>query len=159
MPPYVGSEVPTPGLARWPAAVRAQIRDGVVDVDAAAHCGGIGKHISGVAQQDLFAQLRRYFVAVEGDVSGGKVDHRFQADRAAVPEQGVELTQHDGADVFDSGDTGARCERFGGEMYIDHGAGTRPRRVERRWGDVQRVAVVGKLCDVTGRLINSEVVF
>ena len=71
MAPYVGSEVADSGLARWPAAVRAQIRDGVVDVGAAAHSGGVGKHISGVAQQDLFAQLRRDFVAVDRDVSGG----------------------------------------------------------------------------------------
>ena len=55
----------------------------MVNVDAAAHCGGVGKHIGGVAELELFAQPGRDFVAVDRDVSGGQVDHRFQADAAA----------------------------------------------------------------------------
>ena len=65
----------------------------------------------------------------------------FQANRAAVAEHCVELAEHDGADVFDSGDTGARCEGFGRQMHIDHGSGARPLRVEWQRGEVERVTI------------------
>ena len=53
----------------------------------------------------------------------------------------MELAEHEGADVFDSGYTGARCERFGGQMHIDHCTGPRSLRVEWRRGEVERVMI------------------
>jgi hypothetical protein len=89
--PYVGSEAPDPGLTGWrqPAFVGAQIRDGVVDIGGAADGRGVGKHVGGVAQQDLFAEAGRDFVAVDRGVAGSEVDHRFHADAAVIAEYGV----------------------------------------------------------------------
>jgi hypothetical protein len=67
----VGSEVPDPGLAGWPAFVGAQIRDGVVDIGGAADGRGVGKHVGGVAQLELFPKPGRNFVAVDRGVAGG----------------------------------------------------------------------------------------
>jgi hypothetical protein len=76
----VWSEVAEPGLAGRPAAVRAQIRDGVINVDGSADSGGVGKHISRVAQLELFAEAGGDFVGVDWGVSGWQVDDWFQVD-------------------------------------------------------------------------------
>ena len=106
-----------------------------------AYRSGVGEHVGGVAQQDLFAQLGRDFVAVEGDVSGGEVDHRFEADAAVFSEHGGELAQHHGTDVFGPADTGAGAERFGSHMHVDDGAGPGLLGVERRRDEVQRMVI------------------
>ncbi len=85
----VGSEVADSGLAGRAALVGPEVGDGVVKVDAAAHRGGIVKHIGGVAELELFAKPGGDFVAVDRDVSGGQIDHRFQADAARAAEQHV----------------------------------------------------------------------
>ena len=69
--PYVGSEVPDPGLTGRPAFVGAQVGDGVIDIDRAADCGGVGKHVGGVAQLELFPKPGRNFVCVDRGVAGG----------------------------------------------------------------------------------------
>ena len=45
-----GSEVADPGLPGRPALIGAEISDGVINIDAAAHRGGVGKHIGGIAE-------------------------------------------------------------------------------------------------------------
>jgi hypothetical protein len=67
----VGSEVPDPGLAGRPTFVGAQVGDGVIDIDRAADCGGVGKYVGGVAQLELFPKPGRNFVAVHRGVAGG----------------------------------------------------------------------------------------
>ena len=133
----VGAEVPEPGLAGRPAAVRAQIRDGVINVDGSADRGGVGKHISRVAQLELFAEAGRDFVGVDWGVPGGQVDDRFQVDRTVVAEQQPEPVEQDRADVFDAGDAGAGGEGFAAEVHINHCAGPGPFWPERRRQDLQ----------------------
>ena len=65
------SEVSDPGLAERPTLVGAEVGDGVVKVDAAADCGGVGEHVGRVAELELFAEPRGDFVAVDRGVSGG----------------------------------------------------------------------------------------
>ena len=76
-----------PGLAGRPAFVRAEIGDGVIDVDGSADRGGVGKHIGRVAQQQLLTEAGRDLIAIHWGVSGGQVDDRFQIDGAALAEQ------------------------------------------------------------------------
>jgi hypothetical protein len=83
----VGSEVPDPGLAGWPAFVGAEVGDGVVDIDRAADCGGVREDVGGIAQQDLFAEAGGDFVCVDRCVAGSEVDHWFHADAAMITEQ------------------------------------------------------------------------
>ena len=85
----VGSEVADSGLAGRPAVVGVEVGDGVIQVDSAADGGGVGKHISGVAQLELFPQRCWDLVGIDGEVSGGQIDHRLQVDAAAVAEQGA----------------------------------------------------------------------
>ena len=80
----------------------------------------------------MFPQRCWDFVAVDGEVSGGQVDHRFQADAAAVAEQGAQPIKQDGADLFDAGDAGAGGEGFFAEMNVNNGAGSGPVRIKRR---------------------------
>ena len=82
-----------PGLAGRPAVVWAEVGNGVVHVDRSAEGGGVGEHVGGVAQQQLFAEAGWDFVGVDGGVSGGQVDHRFQADLAVPAEQRAQLAQ------------------------------------------------------------------
>ena len=72
-----GSEVADPGLARRPAPVRAEVWNGVIDIDGTAHSGGVWEYISRVTQQELFTQSCRDFVAIDRDVTGRQIDHRF----------------------------------------------------------------------------------
>ena len=72
-----GAEVADPGLAGRAAFVGAEVGDGVVEVDAAADGGGVGEHVGGVAEQQVFAEPGRDLVAVDRGVVG-QVDHRFQ---------------------------------------------------------------------------------
>jgi hypothetical protein len=67
----VGSEVADAGLAGRPTPVGAEVGSGVVKIDATAHCGGVGEHVGGIAQLRLFAEPRRYFVAVDRGMPGG----------------------------------------------------------------------------------------
>ena len=85
----MGSEVPDPGLTGRPTLVGAQVGDGVIDIDRAADCGGVGEDIGGIAQQDLFAEAGGDFVCVDRGVAGSEVDHRFHADAAVITEYGV----------------------------------------------------------------------
>ena len=133
----VGSEVAEPGLAGRPAAVRAQIRNRVVYIDGSADGGGVGEHISGIAELELFAEAGGDFVGVDWGVPGGQVDDRFQVDRTVVAEQQPEPVEQDRADVFDAGHTGAGGEGFGAEVHIDHCAGPGPFWPERRRQDLQ----------------------
>ncbi len=65
------SEVTDPGLAGRPASVGAEVGDGVIKVDAAAHRGGVGEHVGGVAEVQLLAEPRRDFVTIHRGMSGG----------------------------------------------------------------------------------------
>jgi hypothetical protein len=56
VPAYVGAEVAEPGLAGRAAAVGAQVGNGVIEVDGSADGGGVGEHVGGVAQLQLFAE-------------------------------------------------------------------------------------------------------
>jgi hypothetical protein len=47
----------------------------------------------------LFPHSRWDFVGVDGEVSGGQVDHRFQADLAAIPKQGAQSPEEHRSDV------------------------------------------------------------
>jgi len=67
----VGSEVADAGLAGRATLVGVEVGDGVVKVEAAADRGGVGEHVGGVAELELFAESGRDFVAVDGGVSGG----------------------------------------------------------------------------------------
>jgi hypothetical protein len=67
--------------------VGAEVGDGVVKVDAAADCGGVGEHVGGITELQLFAEPGRDFVAVDRGMSGGQIDHRFQVDGAMLAEQ------------------------------------------------------------------------
>jgi hypothetical protein len=67
----VRSEVPDSGLARRATLIEADIGAGVVDVDGAAHRVGVGEYIGRIAQQDVFPEAGRDFVAVEWNVAGG----------------------------------------------------------------------------------------
>jgi hypothetical protein len=89
----VGSEVADSGLAGRPAFVGAQVGDGVIDIDGAADCGGVGEDVGGIAQQDLFAEAGWDFVCVDGGVAGSEVDHRFHTDAAMVADDQVQLAQ------------------------------------------------------------------
>jgi hypothetical protein len=52
----MGSEVADPGLAGRPTLIGAEVGDGVIKIDAAAHTGGKRKHVGRVAQLQLFAE-------------------------------------------------------------------------------------------------------
>ncbi len=67
----VGSEVADSGLAGRPAAGGAEVGDGVIHVEAAAHRSGVGKHVGGVAELELFAEPGGDFVAVDREMPGG----------------------------------------------------------------------------------------
>jgi hypothetical protein len=58
----------------------------VVQVDAAVHGGGVGEHVGGVAELELFAEAGGDFVAVHRCVASWQVDHWFHADRAVIAE-------------------------------------------------------------------------
>jgi hypothetical protein len=68
---YVRSEVADPGLPGRPALIGAEISYGVINIDAAAHRGGVRKHIGGIAELQLLAEPGRNLVALHRDVSGG----------------------------------------------------------------------------------------
>jgi hypothetical protein len=67
----VGSEVADAGLAGWSALVGAEVGNGVIKLDQPAHCGGVGEHVGGVAELELFAEPGRDLVAVDRGVAGG----------------------------------------------------------------------------------------
>ena len=136
MAAHEGAEVADPGLARRPAPVRAEVGNGVIDIDGTAHSGGVWEYISRVTQQELFTQSCRDFVAIDWDVTGRQIDHRFHVDRAALPEQHLQSAQQHRTDVFDPGDTAASGDRFGAEVHIDHAKGPRPIRIKRRRHDL-----------------------
>ena len=114
-----------------------QVGDGVVYVDGSADGGGVGEHISRVAELELFAEAGGDFIGVDWGVPGGQVDDRFQVDGAVVAEQQPEPVEQYRADVFDAGHTGAGGEGFGAEVHIDHCAGPGPFWPERRRQDLQ----------------------
>jgi hypothetical protein len=58
-------------LAGRATLIGAEVGDGVVKVDAAGHRGGVGEHVGGIAQVELFAEPGRDFVAVDRSVAGG----------------------------------------------------------------------------------------
>ena len=135
--PHVRSEVADPGLAGWPAAVRAEIGDRVIRIDAATDRGCVGKHIGGIAQQELFAKTGRNLVTIDRDVSSRQVNDWFQVDGAPGPKQSAQLTEYDRTDVLDAADSGAGHQRFGGEMHVDHYTWPRAVWVERRRRDLE----------------------
>ena len=59
VPAYVGSQVADPGLARRPASIGAEIRNGVINIDVAADPGGIRKYVGGITQLELLAEPGR----------------------------------------------------------------------------------------------------
>jgi hypothetical protein len=61
-----------------------------------------------------------------------------QVDAAAIPEQGTQSAEEEGADVFDAGDAGAGGEGFFAEMNVNNGAGPGPVRIKRRRHQLQR---------------------
>jgi len=67
----VGSKVADSGLAGRSPVVGIQVGDGVVDVHGAGDGCGVGKHIGGVAMQNLFAEAGRDLMVVDGYVAGG----------------------------------------------------------------------------------------
>jgi hypothetical protein len=133
----VGSEVSDPGLARRPTLVGAQIGNGVVHIDRAAHRVGVGKHIGVVPQLELFAETGGDFIAIDRDMAGGQIDYRLQADPAVVSEQQLQPAQQHRPDAFDPGDTGACGERLDVEMHIHDRPWSRPIGIKRRWQDLQ----------------------
>jgi hypothetical protein len=86
---YMGSEVPEPGLPRRSTLIGAQIGNGVIDIDRAAHRGGVGKHIGGEAELQLFSEPGWDLVGIDWGVAGGEVDDRFEVDTAVITEYGV----------------------------------------------------------------------
>jgi hypothetical protein len=134
----VGSEVADPGLAGRPTCIGTEVEDGVIHIHPAAHRGGIRKHISRAAELQLLPQPGRDLITVHRGVAGRQIDHRLQADPAAVAEQAAQPTQQHRADIFDPGDPGAGGEGFLAEMDIDHSAGPSPIRIKRRRDELQR---------------------
>jgi hypothetical protein len=145
VPPAVGfevvttagirSEVADPGLAGRPAAVEADIGLGVINIDTATDRSRVGKHIGRVPQQDLLTQTGRNLVAVDRIVTGRQVNHRFQVDRAPVPEHSAQLAEQYRPHLFNPGHPASGAQRLLTEMDIDDDPGPGPLWVERRRGD------------------------
>src|SRR4029450_7457695 len=134
--PDIRSEVADPCLSRWTTPVGALVRDGVINIDAAADCGGIGEYIRWIAKLELFAETGRNLVAVDRAVSGGEVDHRSQVDCAAVAQQESQPAEQHRPGVLDSGDSGTGRDGLGADMHIDHGPRPCLFGIERRWCDL-----------------------
>jgi hypothetical protein len=71
MAPYVRSDVADPGLAKRSTPIGVELGNRVVKDDAAAHRGGVRKHIGRIAEFQLLTKPGRDFVAVDWGVSGG----------------------------------------------------------------------------------------
>ena len=111
---------------------RVEVGDDVIKVSPAAHRGGVGEHISGISELELFAEPGGDLVAVDRSMPSGQIDHRFQADGALVAEQGTLPTQQHRANVLHSGHAAAGGQGFLAEVNVDDCPGPRPVKIERR---------------------------
>jgi hypothetical protein len=110
----------------------------VVEVGAAAAPGGVGEHVDGLAEPDMFGDRSGDLVGVHRRWRVVEVDDRFQQDLATVPEQTPQPGQQDGADVLDPRHSTTSRERGLGQVDVDDRPGPGFGRVERRRPDPHR---------------------
>ena len=117
--------------------VGVPVGDAVVEVGAAAASGGIGKHVDGLAEPEVFGDPGRDLVAVHRGRCVVQIDDRLQQHLAAVPEQLPQPGQQHRPDILDRAkprrEVSASSDRC---TYRSPGAGSG--RVERRRPDPQR---------------------